>query len=180
MARNTGRPGRLGFLVALLTAAFAGCDGAATQSALSVRDSAGIRITASDAASRGTDRVCSLTEAPDTRVTSPASGEWMLYRIEDLDRMEDGRLVVVNRGSQELFVFGRDGEFVRSLGGRGEGPGSSWTPSSSISSATRSLCGIGGWEDSYSSGLTDLTREASRFSRRCPIPQGEWVCSGVR
>ncbi len=123
MARNTGRPGRLGFLVALLTAAFAGCDGAATQSALSVRDSAGIRITASDAAGRGTDRVCSLAEAPDTRVTSPASGEWMLYRIEDLDRMEDGRLVVVNRGSQELFVFGRDGEFVRSLGGRGEGPG---------------------------------------------------------
>ncbi len=123
MARNTRAPGRLGFLLALLTSALAGCDGAATQSALSVRDSAGIRIAASDVASRGADRVCSLAEAPDTRVTSPASGEWMLYRIEDLDRMEDGRLVVVNRGSQELFVFGRDGEFVRSLGGRGEGPG---------------------------------------------------------
>ena len=47
----------------------------------------------------------------------------MLYRIEDLDRMEDGRIVVVNRGSDELYVFGRDGEFVQSLGGSGEGPG---------------------------------------------------------
>ncbi len=122
MARNTGGPGRFGLLVALLTSTLAGCDGAATQSALSVTDSAGIRIT-NDMASRGTASVCSLAQAPDTRVTSPASGEWMLYRIEDLDRMEDGRLVVVNRGSQELFVFGRDGEFVRSLGGRGEGPG---------------------------------------------------------
>lgn len=122
MPRNTWVPGRFGFQLALLTSAFAGCDGAATQKALSVRDSAGIRIT-NDMASRDAARVCLLAEAPDTRVTSPASGEWMLYGIEDLDRMEDGHLVLVNRGSQELFVFGRDGEFVQSLGGRGEGPG---------------------------------------------------------
>lgn len=123
MVRNTWAPKHFGFLLTLLTSVLAGCDGAATQSALSVRDSAGIRIAASDAAGRDTASVCLLAQAPDTRVTSPASGEWMLYRIEDLDRMEDGRLVVVNRGSQELFVFGRSGEFVRSLGGRGEGPG---------------------------------------------------------
>ena len=123
MARNTRAPGRLGLLVAFLTSALAGCDGAATQSALSVRDSAGIRIAASDAAGRGAGSVCSLAETPDTRVTSPASGEWMLNRIEDLDRMQDGRLVVVNRGSQELLMFGGEGEFVRSIGRQGEGPG---------------------------------------------------------
>ncbi len=37
--------------------------------------------------------------------------------------MDDGRLVVVNRGSRELLVFGRDGEFLQSIGRRGEGPG---------------------------------------------------------
>lgn len=52
----------------------------------------------------------------------------MLYEIEDLDRMEDGRLVVLNRGSQELFVFGRDGEFLQSIGQRGEGPGEFMDP----------------------------------------------------
>ena len=62
------------------------------------------------------------------RLASPASGEWTLFQIEDLDRMEDGRLVVLNRGSQELLVFGRDGEFLRSIGGRGEGPGEFMDP----------------------------------------------------
>ena len=114
---------RSGSLAALFALASAGSEAAALQSELSVRDSAGIRITTSDAADQEASAVCSLAEAPDTRVASPRSGEWTLFRIEDLDRMEDGRLVVVNRGSQELLMFDRDGEFLRSIGGRGEGPG---------------------------------------------------------
>lgn len=112
----------------LVALAPAGREAAALQSVLSVRDSAGIRITTSDAADRASGTVCPLAEAPDTRVTSPASGEWTLFRIEDLDRMEDGRLVVLNRGSQELLVFGRDGEFLQSIGRRGEGPGEFMDP----------------------------------------------------
>ena len=77
---------------------------------------------------RGASTVCSLAQTPDMRLASPASGEWTLFQIEDLDRMEDGRLVVLNRGSQELLVFGRDGEFLRSIGGRGEGPGEFMDP----------------------------------------------------
>ncbi len=123
MPRKARDPGRIGLLAALLSSALAAYDTAAAQSGLSVRDSAGVTITTSDVAGRGAGRVCSLAEAPETRVVSPASGEWTLFRIEDLDRMEDGRLVVVNRGSHELLVFGRDGEFVRSLGRQGEGPG---------------------------------------------------------
>lgn len=112
----------------LFALAPAGREAAALQSVLSVRDSAGIRITTSGAADRARSTVCPLAEAPDTRVTSPASGEWTLFRIEDLDRMEDGRLVVLNRGSQELLVFGRDGEFLQSIGRRGEGPGEFMDP----------------------------------------------------
>ena len=93
-----------------------------------LRDSAGIRITTSDAADRDAGAVCSLAEAPDTRVVSPSSGEWTLFEVEDLDRLEDGRLVVLNRGSRQLLMFGRDGEFLRSVGRRGEGPGEFMDP----------------------------------------------------
>lgn len=86
-------------------------------------DSAGIRVTTTDAAGRDAGAVCSLADAPDTRVASPSSGEWTIYEVEDLDRQEDGRLVVVNRGSRELLMFSRDGEFLRAIGRRGEGPG---------------------------------------------------------
>ena len=123
MTRYTRIAGPIGVLAALLASTLGGCEGAAAQTVLSVRDSAGVRITSTDAADPGAGSVCSLADAPDMRVVSPPSGEWTLFRIEDLDRMEDGRLVVLNRGSQELLVFGRDGEFVRSIGRRGEGPG---------------------------------------------------------
>ncbi|MDE2763335.1 MAG: 6-bladed beta-propeller [Gemmatimonadota bacterium] len=89
----------------------------------SVADSAGIRITTSDVAGRDAGTVCPLAEVPYVRIASASSDEWTLYRIEDLDRMEDGRIVVLNRGSQELLMFGRAGEFLRSVGRRGEGPG---------------------------------------------------------
>lgn len=86
-------------------------------------DSAGIRITTTDATGRDAGAVCSLAEAPEIRVASPDTGEWTIYEVEDLDRMEDGRLVVVNRGSRQLLMFDRDGEFLRSVGREGEGPG---------------------------------------------------------
>lgn len=86
-------------------------------------DSAGTLITTTDATGRDAGAICSLAEAPETRIASPSSGEWTLFQVEDLDRMEDGHLVVVNRGSRQLLMFGRDGEFVRSVGREGEGPG---------------------------------------------------------
>lgn len=86
-------------------------------------DSAGIRVATTDAAGRDAGAVCSLADAPDTRVASPSSGEWTIYEVEDLDRREDGRLVVLNRGSRELLMFSRDGEFLRGIGRMGEGPG---------------------------------------------------------
>ena len=125
----------LGFLrlalAALLAFAFASSEGTVPDSVLSVRDSAGVRITTSAVSDGGASTVCSLAQTPDMRLASPASGEWTLFRIEDLDRMEDGRLVLVNRGSQELLMFGRDGSFSGPSADAEKGLGSSWTPSSS-------------------------------------------------
>lgn len=128
MPRCTRTAGPIGLLAALLASALAGHDGAAAQSATTVTDSAGVRITTTDAADRGAGSICSLAETPDTRVTSPASGEWWLHEIEDLDRMDDGRLIVLNRGSHELLLFGADGEFLQSIGRLGEGPGEFMDP----------------------------------------------------
>ena len=103
-------------------------ESAAPQDLLDVTDSAGVRITRSDAAEPDAGTVCLLAEAPDVRVVSPTSGEWELFKIEDLDRMEDGRLFLLNRGSRELLVFGRNGDFLQSIGRRGEGPGEFMDP----------------------------------------------------
>ena len=121
---GAGRPlGRITPSAALLTFALAGCEGAAPEGLLSVRDSAGVRITKSDVAGGGASTVCSLGEIPDVRLTSPGTGEWTLFDVEDVDRLEDGRLVVLNRGAGQLLMFGRDGEFLGSIGQWGEGPG---------------------------------------------------------
>ena len=115
-------------LATILALALAIGESAVPQDVLDVTDSAGVRITTSDAVEPEAGTVCLLAEAPDVRVVSPTSGEWTLFQIEDLDRMDDGRLVVVNRGSRELLVFGRNGEFLQSIGRRGEGPGEFMDP----------------------------------------------------
>ena len=105
----------------LVAVGFIGCEEAASRYIGDVEDSAGVSIVMSDATD--TDATCSLADAPTTRVASPRSGEWTIFEIEDLDRLGDGRLVVVNRSSRELLMFSRDGEFLRAIGRRGEGPG---------------------------------------------------------
>lgn len=111
---------RIGLPVALLLACSPGSD---PDPATLATDSAVIPITTSDAAGGDADAVCTLAEAPDTRVASPSSDEWALFQVEDLDRLDDGRLVVVNRSARQLLMFSRDGEFLRSVGRQGEGPG---------------------------------------------------------
>lgn len=114
---------RIAVPAAFVAAVSCGSEIATAQNTVSVQDSAGVTITTTEAADRGAGSVCSLAEAPATRVTSPASGEWSLYQVADLDRLDDGRLVVVNRSARQLLMFSRDGEFLRAIGRRGEGPG---------------------------------------------------------
>lgn len=48
--------------------------------------------------------------------------------IEDALRTPDGRIVVVDRQSREIRVFGAEGEHLTTFGGTGEGPGEFRTP----------------------------------------------------
>ena len=46
-----------------------------------------------------------------------------LYRVAAAQVLDDGSILIVNRGSQELRLYGPDGTHRRSFGRRGNGPG---------------------------------------------------------
>jgi hypothetical protein len=45
------------------------------------------------------------------------------FEITGVSQLRDGRLVVANAGSHELRIYGADGQFLRSGGREGDGPG---------------------------------------------------------
>ena len=48
---------------------------------------------------------------------------YQLFRVADAARLGDGRIVVINGGTNELRVYGADGGHLATWGGEGEGPG---------------------------------------------------------
>ena len=100
------------------------CADVGPQAAFSVRDSAGVRIVES------------------LRPEWEAAGEWLLssdpvLQIGERDgeevlqlfgitgglRLIDGRMAVLNSGSNTVRIFGEDGGFITEFGGSGDGPG---------------------------------------------------------
>ncbi len=53
---------------------------------------------------------------------------YQLHRVHGSVLLEDGQVVVLNGGSQELRFFDSEGRFLHSVGGRGEGPGEFRSP----------------------------------------------------
>lgn len=89
--------------------------------AVTVHDSAGIRIV---------ENRVEFETLPEWRPAEPdvriglleGEPEYQLHEVRDATRLPDGRLVVVNRGSHEVRVYGRDGAHLASFGGEGGGP----------------------------------------------------------
>jgi len=102
-----------------------GCTGAgADRAGVVTRDSAGISITESVSPAWGEGAGWRLTDAPLVRIGSVAGEpESELYQVTAVARLSDGRIVVVNSGSQQVRVFGDDGGYLDTFGGSGEGPG---------------------------------------------------------
>jgi hypothetical protein len=88
------------------------------------RDSAGVTIVENPA-------ILAHTALPWTVDTLPhldigkAEGEepYQLFRVATAVQLADGRILVVNSGTQELRFFDARGSFLNSVGGPGEGPG---------------------------------------------------------
>jgi hypothetical protein len=90
----------------------------------SVEDSAGITIVLNTAPAWGEGEEWTLSSEPLLtigRLNGP--DEYLFYRANSAIRLEDGRVLVTNAGSQELRYYDAEGHFLHQVGGEGEGPG---------------------------------------------------------
>ena len=88
---------------------------------VTVRDSMGIQIVKSEAPQHPKLAVASqpLFEIPND-FDAP---DHYLFDVNRAVQFSDGRIVVGNSGTFELYYFGSDGDFLFSRGGQGDGPG---------------------------------------------------------
>lgn len=90
--------------------------------AVAVRDSAGIAIV--DNALLRLAAVCRVDTAASVRIgVSEGEPEYELHRVFGATRLGDGRLALVNQGTQEVRFYDSLGTFLGRAGRPGEGPG---------------------------------------------------------
>lgn len=110
--------------VCATTLAIVGCESAHRPAGFENRDSAGVHIVVNDRHDPTTaNRILVESEPALTIGTLDGRDEQQLFRVRDATRLPDGRLAVVNGGTSEVRFYDADGVHLRSVGGRGEGPG---------------------------------------------------------
>ena len=88
-----------------------------------VRDSAGIRIIENPRPPEGSRLPWRIGPEPTVSIGERAGEEpYMLYFPTSFFRFPDGRIVVANRGTEEVRVFDSLGTHVATWGGEGDGP----------------------------------------------------------
>jgi len=86
-----------------------------------VRDSAGIRIVENPASPR---QQWMLSPQPVLSIGAlDGTDAEMLYQVTDVERLSDGSWLVANGGTEEVRVFDSEGNYLRTVGRAGEGPG---------------------------------------------------------
>jgi len=86
------------------------------------RDSAGIAIVENDLTRLST--MCTVESEPAVSIGSDDGGaDYELHRVFGASRLSDGRIVLVNQGSQQLRFYDQAGQFLMSAGRAGQGPG---------------------------------------------------------
>jgi len=90
--------------------------------AITRRDSTGVQITENDL--ERLQATCVLGVSPTVTIgTAEGDEKYQLYRVFGARRLSDGRIAVVNQGSQQLRFYDQQGRFVSQTGRAGEGPG---------------------------------------------------------
>ena len=109
--------------VAVLVA-FSGCRIERTSSSpgITVSDSAGVSVVV-NVLDRLPDTCATYSEPRVTIGQAIGEDPYHLYRVFGATVLSDGRIALVNQGSQELRVYGPDGSFLFASGRRGDGPG---------------------------------------------------------
>jgi hypothetical protein len=90
----------------------------------SVRDSSGVRIVESSAPVWSRGDAWTVSPSPVLRIGNTIGDEQaQLYRVGDVTRLSDGRILVANSGANEIGVYSPTGDFIRAIGREGPGPG---------------------------------------------------------
>ena len=110
-----------GTLVSLLVA----CDGGnALFDDVSVRDSSGIRVVEFGVGARAATGTWRLASQPDIALDNREDNAlFQFFRVVDVLPLPDGGLAVANAGTSEIRIFNAEGQYVRTVGRSGEGPG---------------------------------------------------------
>ncbi len=91
---------------------------------VSVRDSAGIRVVENTGDPSGDGGGWAVAAEPVLSIgTFQGDSLYQLFRVRGACRLATGGIALVNEGSGEIRIYGPDGSFLRSHGGKGEGPG---------------------------------------------------------
>ena len=106
-----------------LCLALVACCAASSASAQTTRDSAGIRIIDNLKPAWSPGRAWRLSEKPILDIGGGTGADNELGRIADLTRLSDGRIVVADRSSLQLRFYDAAGRHLKSVGGKGQGPG---------------------------------------------------------
>lgn len=110
----------LGLNIALLVAACGAGD--RTRPVTAVRDSAGIVIVQNHP-DRSTDS-CAISPAARVDIgVAQGAPEYQLYRVQSGTILSDGRIAIVNQGTDEIRVYDANGRFLYAFGRAGDGPG---------------------------------------------------------
>lgn len=119
------RWGRHRLALALMTISLSGCGAeAAPGPTAEVRDSAGILLTENRGALPEGGGGWSVASEPSLVLGSLAGAEEnQLYRVRGALKLNDGRIVVANGGSQGIRIYDPGGHLQNRYGGDGEGPG---------------------------------------------------------
>ena len=120
MTRRRCPCARFTLLAAILVAACS--TGDADSGVTTIRDSAGVAIAENDLARLAS--TCTMAPAPTVSIGA-AEGEevYQLYRVFGARKLSDGRIVLVNQGSQQLRFYDATGKFLNATGREGRGPG---------------------------------------------------------
>lgn len=125
----TGQPLARRFLL-LASAVLVGCDPGGESDAVphTVFDSAGVEVVVNRAPQLG-DGAWTVSSEPVAKIGSVDGPEWaLLDRVAGVAQLNDGRIALLNGGTDELRLHAPGGEFLEAIGGSGEGPGEFLAP----------------------------------------------------
>ena len=119
----TRRPSRFAGAALIGAACLSACStGDASSSAATMRDSAGIVIAENDLSQPVAS--CVVGSTPTVSIGADDGDEaYQLHRVFGARMLSDGRIVLVNQGSQSIRFYDRTGRFLGQSGREGRGPG---------------------------------------------------------